>query len=41
MGEITKRHLRALAVEAAEAVEAYIKEGADVAMNRFNGHKGQ
>ena len=27
--------------EAAEAVEAYIKEGADVAMNRFNGHKGQ
>lgn len=26
---------------AAEAVEAYIKEGPDVAMNRFNGHKGE
>ncbi len=26
---------------AAEAVEAYIKEGPDAAMNRFNGHKGE
>lgn len=26
---------------AAEAVEVYIKEGPDVAMNRFNGHKGE
>ena len=36
-----KGEMEAALKEAAEAVEAYIKEGPEKAMNRFNGHKGE